>query len=271
MTNKQNENKNLEQEQEEMALVAQDATINLPILAEPEEAKEIIAENLEGMEVRFDKVTIPSGGGLAFTMINEEGEEEPIKELKGVILNKQPFKAYYEKSFDEKEEDDPGIPDCFSPDGKVSADGYDCSKCPKGQWGSDRNGGRGKDCNDKVRVYILPEGNVFPIYIDLPPTSISNFTNYVKRLANKLLSYYGVVTSISLEKDKSDSGIQFSKAKFAKAADLSKEEKKAIKEYITSIKPQMQITQESIGEVVAETDESTEATEYEAEEEEVLF
>jgi hypothetical protein len=240
--------------------VAAPPTFSLPALISPDEIREVLAENLDGMgEQRFDKINIPSGGGIAFTLVDEDGKEEPVKELRGVLLDKFPFKAWYIKSYEEKSKDDIGIPDCFSADNIHGSGckeagipvGQLCETCPKGQWGSNRKGGRGKDCPDKIRIHIVLEGNVFPHYIDAPPTSLGNFKDYLKRLSNKMNPFYGVVTTISLEKDENDAGAVYSKATFAKAANLTKEERTKMKQYIDALLPSMRkITKESIGEVV---------------------
>lgn len=244
------------------ALATYTPTINLPVLADQQTALEVISENLDGMgDFKFDKIDMPGSGGITFTVIDEEGVERPVQEIKGIVLDKFPFKRWYAKSFEDKDADDIGIPDCFSADnvhgsgfsveGKVIIPaGQLCADCDRGQWGSDRKGGRGKDCADKIRFHILQEGNVFPVYIDTPPTSLANFKDYVKRLANKLLPFYGVVTVVGLERDKSGGGISYSKLTFKKAADLTGGERAAIKAYIAQLLPSMRsITRESIGEV----------------------
>ena len=242
-------------------VVKVEPTFNLPMLSNPEEAAEIIAENLDGMgEFRFEKIKMPSGGGIAFTVVDEAGEEQPLKELRGVILDKFPFKAWYAKSFDEKGVDDTGAPDCFSDDGvhgSGSADygiaaGQLCEKCRYGQWGSDRKGGKGKDCSDKIRVHILMEGEAFPKVIDAPPTSLANFKEYVGRLSNKMKVFYGVVSSLKLEKAKSGGNIEYSKVVFSKAAELTADERKAVKGYRATLMGSMRkITLENIAEDVS--------------------
>ena len=37
---------------------------------------------------------MPSGGGLSFEVINEDGEAEPVKEIIGVVLDHYPINAY---------------------------------------------------------------------------------------------------------------------------------------------------------------------------------
>jgi hypothetical protein len=220
-------------------------TIDLPILTQKEEALSVVQENLVGLgKLKFDKIRMPAGGGLTFEVADESGNLVPVQEIRGVIIDHFPFKAWWEKSFEEKTDDDDKRPDCYSADGitgtgcpeKGIPAGQKCASCPKGAWGSDRRGGRGKDCSDKIRIHILREGEVFPVFIDLPATSHSNLKDYIKRLTNRLKHYYGVVTLVKLEKDKSATGIAYSKATFAKAADLTPAEKVAMKQYIDSMK-----------------------------------
>ena len=233
-------------------------TFNLPILTAKEQALQVVSENLDGLgEFRFDKIDMPSGKAISFTLEDENGEPTPIKELKGIILDKYPFKVWYVKAYEEKGPDDTGMPDCYSAD-NVHGSGCEeagipkgqlCAECPKGQWSSNRRGGKGKDCADKIRLHILMEGDVFPHYIDAPPASLANFKDYVKRLANKLFPFYGVVTVIGLERAKRDGGLDYNKMTFRKAAELTMAERKAIKEYINTLMPSMRnITQENIGE-----------------------
>ena len=230
-------------------------TIDLPILTQKDEAISVIQENLSGFgKLRFDKIRMPAGGGLTFEVADESGNLVPVQEIRGVIIGHFPFKAWWEKSFEEKTDDDDKRPDCYSADGitgtgcpeKGIPTGQKCATCPKNAWGSDRRGGRGKDCNDKIRIYILREGEVFPVFIDLPATSHANLKDYIKRLTNRLKHYYGVVTSIKLEKDKNAAGTVFSKATFSKAADLTPAERIAVKQYIDSMK-------EAIRQIDAET------------------
>jgi hypothetical protein len=254
MANNETLNLGMDAAQQEQTLVPA-PTIDLPLLVQKEEALSVIRENLDGLgEIRFDKIRMPAGGGLTFEVADENGNVVPIQEIKGVIIAHLPFKAWWKKLFEEKTEEDDKRPDCYSADGVTGTGcpaegipaGQQCATCPKNAWGSDRRGGRGKDCNDKIRIYILREGEVFPVFMDLPATSHSNLKDYIKRLTNRLKHYYSVVTSIKLEKDKSAGGITYSKATFSKVADLSPTERNAVKQYIGSI-------QDTIRQIDAET------------------
>lgn len=232
------------------------STIDLPVLAMPEEVILAAKENtVAGERFPFEKIKMPSGGGLTFELTDENGKTTPVTELKGIILAFKPFKSWYEKSFAERSEDDDPLPDCYSSDcitgsGCPSAGipaGQKCETCPKGQWGSSRNGGRGKDCSDRMGIWILLEGYAVPHFIGLPKTSLGNFKDYRKRLTSKAKVYYGVVTTIGLEKCKNETGkIEYSKATFAKVADLSVQEKTLIKQYIDAISGSFQVSREAI-------------------------
>jgi hypothetical protein len=232
-------------EQNNALAAAQELSFNLPALSDPKEAMEVMADNLAelGGNLRFDKVKIPSGGGLSFEIIDENGEEKAVTEIIGVVLDHYPINAFWEGKY--TGENNP--PDCSSMDAITGFTKEDtafaypikCKDCPKNQWGSDPEGGKGKACKNMIRIYIVEEDNAFPVLLALPPTSTGNWKDYMKRLAGKMKSVYGVVTKVKLEKDKSEGGISYSKAAFSKAEDLSREEKRAIKAYAEQLRSAM--------------------------------
>ena len=132
-----------------------------------------IAEEMDGLgTVPFDRVKIPSGGGLAFEIAGDSEEDtETVTELTGVILYHHPVNAYWRDKFEGGSEQ----PDCSSYDGKVgvlreTGELCNCANCPKNQFGSD---GSGKACKNTHRVYILREDNPVPLILSLPPTSLN--------------------------------------------------------------------------------------------------
>jgi hypothetical protein len=223
----------------------QELSFNLPALANPQEAMEIMQDNLSelGGNLRFDKVKIPSGGGLSFEIIDENGEAKPVSELVGVVLDHYPINAYWEHEFTGQN----NPPDCSSMDcivGSIMQDGKivgtkKCANCPHNQWGSDLKGGKGKACKNMIRVYLVQEGSAFPILLTLPPTSTGNWKDYMKRMAGAMKSVYGIVTRVKLEKDKNEGGIVYSKAVFSKADELKPAERQAIKAYAEQLKSAM--------------------------------
>lgn len=221
------------------------ATIDLPLLQNPDETLEVMAENLQQFKkkMHFNSLKVPSGGGLSFKTVGDDGKTIEVAKLTGIILDYFYYKGWWEIDFDKRKEDDDKRPNCYSKDfehgsgchtasGIVIPAGQICNSCKFGVWGSDRRGGKGKDCNDRIRIHILCQGDAFPTRIDLPVMSHGNFEDYIKLLTGKAKFLYGVVSEITLTNDKNKSGIEYSKAVFARGQDLAPMERKAIKEYI---------------------------------------
>ena len=71
--------------------------------------------NESRIKYSFDKIKIPTGGGLAFGVINENGEPDESKEIEGVIIFSHVANVYYK----EKYTGGNNPPDCGSYDGKT--------------------------------------------------------------------------------------------------------------------------------------------------------
>ena len=75
---------------------------------------EAMASEMNGMDVSFDRVTIPAAGGTTFELPGElPGETDAAKEFTGVILYHHPLFAYYRERFNGGN----NAPDCGSYDG----------------------------------------------------------------------------------------------------------------------------------------------------------
>ena len=102
---------------------------------------EAVASEMSGMDVSFDRVTIPAAGGTTFELPGElPGETDAAKEFTGVILYHHPLFAYYRERFTGGN----NAPDCGSYDGVtgVGNPGGVCAQCPLNQFGSGENGGK---------------------------------------------------------------------------------------------------------------------------------
>ena len=198
---------------------------------------EAIAEEMDGLgTVPFDRVKIPSGGGIAFELPGEdEDDAESATELVGVILFHHPVNAYWKEKFAGGNEQ----PDCSSMDGKVginreTGECKDCASCPYNQFGSD---GSGKACKNAHRVYMLREGNPVPLVLSLPPTSLKYMRDYIsKRILLKGMRCYYAVTKITLKKEKSAAGITYSRAAFTFVSKLTPEQIAAAEAMANTIK-----------------------------------
>jgi len=111
-------------------------------------------------------------------------------------------------------------PNCFA----VSADGVDmaphenvqependtCNGCPNGEWGSDPGGGRGKACKEGRRLILLPANALDDIeairtgemaILDMPVTSVKNWSNLVNQLGATGRPSWSVVVNVKTVPD----------------------------------------------------------------------
>lgn len=194
---------------------------------------QIMAEELDGLDAGFERIKIPSGGSTVYEMPSEDSDEpEAAKEFSGVILYHHPLFAYYK----DKYTGGSNPPDCGSFDGKSGTGdpGGSCEACPFNQYGSGENGG--KACKNRRRVYILLEGELFPVLLSLPTGSLKEFTRYLKRQLSKGRSTSAIVTRFSLRKATNNNGLAYSQAQFALDRELTDEERKGLAGMIAYIR-----------------------------------
>ena len=113
---------------------------------------------------------------------------------------------------------------------------HECASCPHNQFGSDEDG-RGKACKNVHRCYILREGNPVPLVLSLPPTSLKYMRDYIgKKILLKGMRCWQAVTRISLKKERSAGGIEYSRAVFSLDSVLSPEQMMEARQMADSIK-----------------------------------
>lgn len=184
-----------------------------------------LAEDLAGLELTFDRIKIPAGGSTAFEIPDgDEEETQMVKDITGVILLQHPAFAYYA----EKYTGGKNPPDCGSFDGITGSGnpGGSCAACPYNQYGSGE--GQGKACKNRRMLYILMEGELFPMMLSVPTGSLKEYTTYAKRQLSKGRKLSHIVTKVSLKKATNSSGITFSQAVFFFERMLTAEEITAI-------------------------------------------
>ena len=183
-----------------------------------------LQEEMQGLNVTFDRIKVPSGGGLAFEVPGENPDEPDLqKEFSAVILYHHPILSYYKEKYTGGSE----APDCSSMDGingvdRESGELKSCKDCPLNQFGTGENGG--KACKTKRRIFILRAGEAFPTLLTLPTASISDYSKYIMRLLSKGKKSNQVVTKFGLKKDSNKTGITFSKVTLAYERDLTEPE-----------------------------------------------
>lgn len=222
--------------------------ITLPM--DPEVANKLFEQNFgKTLSPSFERVKIPTGGGTQFAIPGIE-QEEMAPTIEGVVLIHHGARGYWPNPFSGGEP-----PVCSSLDGMhgTGEPGGSCFDCPYGQWGSDPGGGRGKACKEMHRIYILRSGEMLPLLLTLPPTSIQPLADYATRLQRLRLGMMGVVTRVSLTKDKNVEGIEFSKAVFAGVGRLPDAQAQKMEELAMALGPYVGIVPiEAIGDEIGQ-------------------
>ncbi|GHV49242.1 hypothetical protein FACS189499_10200 [Clostridia bacterium] len=185
----------------------------------------MLGDELDGLDLSFERVKIPSGGGTVFELPTEGDDTEMVKEFSAVILYHHPLNAYYETKYSGGN----SPPTCGSFDGKIGKGmpGGTCASCPYNQYGTGENGS--KACKNKRRVYILREGEVFPLLLTLPTGSLKSFTKYLKTQLSKGRTSSEIVTRFALKKATNTGGIAYSQATFTFDRALAPEESLLVK------------------------------------------
>ncbi len=202
-------------------------------LANRDVLNEALTDDCQGLEFSFDRVKLPAGGGTAFEVPSADSDEsEMAKDITGVIIYNHPSYAFYK----DKYSGGSNPPDCGSFDGVrgIGTPGGNCASCPYNKFGSGE--GQSKLCKNKRMLYILREGELFPITLSLPTGSLKSFTNFVKIQLSRGRKLNQVVTKITLKKSTNASGIAFSQAVFAFDRMLSPEERTAVADVTETVK-----------------------------------
>lgn len=194
-----------------------------------------ICTELEGLQVSLDKCKIPAGGGLAFEVPGDDPDSpDSVKEIVGVIIDHYPLNSYWTEKYTGQNV----APNCFSTDSHtgIGTPGGECARCPYNKFGSGEDG-QSKACKNSHRLYILRSGELYPLVLTVPPTSLKPLSDYLaKRIVTKGLRSYGVVTKLTLKKATNSTGISYSQVQFALVEKLTAEQAETMKAYGESLK-----------------------------------
>jgi hypothetical protein len=192
----------------------------------------MVSGELDGLDLSFERIKIPSGGATVYELPTDGEDTESVKEFSAVPLYHHPLNAYYATKYTGGS----NPPDCCSFDGRFGSGnpGGECSKCKFNQYGTGENGS--KACKNKRRIYILREGEMFPMLLTLPTGSLKNFTKYLKSQLSKGRTSNTFVTRFSLKKATNSGGIAYSQAAFAFDRALTAEEIEVIKPLSEQVK-----------------------------------
>lgn len=213
----------------------------LPAVVDSSFTSEDLADDMDGLQMSFQRIKIPSGGNLVFEIPTDDPENPNYeKTIEGVLIFHHDANAYWPEG---SEYDENTAPLCSSLDGKqgIGEPGGHCAMCAMNQYGT-ASEGRGKACKNMRMLYLLQSGECVPIQISLPPTSLKPFKNFINQafLLRRRPSY-GSVIQIGLRKENTG-GNDYSVATFRLVENFEGEQLAQIRSYAEGFKEQIKLT-----------------------------
>lgn len=193
----------------------------------------VVSEEMDGLNTVFERIKMPSGGTTLFKMPGDDTDEPSfVKEFSAVILYHHPIRAYFKTKFTGAT----NPPDCGSLDAVkgYGEPGGDCRNCIYNDFNTGENGA--KACKERQRLYLLREGEIFPMLLSLPTGSLKDFSRYLMRLLTKGIKGSEVVTKFSLMTAANKGGIVYAKAKFKIERRLTEDELPLVKNIAEEIR-----------------------------------
>lgn len=134
----------------------------------------------------------------------------PMGSVEMVILKANPHlsKTWYENGWDENSTNPP---DCSSANGVVPDNGVPkkqsatCATCPRNQWGTAANGGKGKACGDHRRLAIVPSADIpneafgGPMLLRCPAASLQDLAAFDAKYKQAGYPYFSLVVKVSFD------------------------------------------------------------------------
>lgn len=166
------------------------------------------------VEVARTEVPASSSISLRSGVLSYQGQPVPNNKLSVVILDACNENTFYEGRYDPNNIQSPV---CFAinkgemvphPDA-LKPQATSCAECPNLQWGSDPNGGRGKACQERRRLVMIPASaadtpdSILAAEVatmKLPVTSVKMWAQYVATIAalNKRPPF-GLITEVGTQ------------------------------------------------------------------------
>ena len=211
----------------------------LPTALNSDFSSEDLADDMEGLQLTMQRVKIPGGGNLQFEIRSDDPDNPDYeRKLVGVILYHHLANAYWPEG---SEYDDNVPPFCQSFDGKqgYGEPGGVCEACALSQFGSASNG-RGKACKNMRVLYLLRSGEFMPLAINLSPTSISPFREFLNQgFVFRNRATYGSLVEIGLKRQTNPEGKDYSVATFKRLGDFHGDQLAAVRKYALSFREQI--------------------------------
>jgi hypothetical protein len=179
-------------------------TENLPTTYDAQMAAE--AAQMAG-SIRAASSNTISTKGKIFTMPNGQSAQGP---LDVIILDYTNFNSYFKGAYNANAIAPPAcyaigkIIDDMKPGANAAEPQHtNCLECPRNQWKSAPNGGKGKACKNTVRLAVIPVNaskDDRPMTLSVSPTSLESFDIHIKKVAREFNAPpIRVITKISFD------------------------------------------------------------------------
>ena len=184
-----------------------------------EEAKAELLDEMgdfsEESSLVYKTIKVPSGGAPVFIISDGGEDEDSAKDIEGVIIFTHRLNGYWPNAMGAGPDGDKA-PVCSSMDGvtgvnRETAEVRDCATCPYNQFGTSRDGGKGKACKNMRRMYILRNQDPDLYMLSVPPTSVRDVNKQLTKILGKGIPYTGILIGLKLQKATNAAGINYSK------------------------------------------------------------
>lgn len=199
------------------------------------ELREIVRDTLGGSVNVADlpRIKVPAGGATQWMIPTLDGDEA-AKTIEGVVILNRETRAFWVNT-----EPNGSPPDCSSPDGfeGTGNPGGDCSRCPMAQYDSGKDGRQA--CRQQRQLFMIREGDVLPIVVNVPPSSLKAWRQFATQLVQARTPLTGVITRLSLVKAQSRNNQPYAQIVPAVASYLVPEDTARFKAYGESLRPSL--------------------------------
>lgn len=202
----------------------------------PAELVETLQETLGGKLRPYDlqRIVWPSGKATTWEIPTVGGETEPAKEIVAVPILTTVSRQFWEQK---SVGPDTTPPVCKSDDGEHGeaterarqrgATG-DCRTCPLAQWGPNNTP---PACKERRELYLLMEGQYFPMVLSVPPSSVKVWRDFVKPLSFQGIAPWAAVVRFKLTTATNPNGDPYALLKLEFAGRVPPEHKERLRQY----------------------------------------
>jgi len=198
----------------------------------------------------LERVPLPRHPSATWLIPEVDGGECREETLNGILIGSQKNRVYWSKNYTEAGGGTP--PDCFAIHNIGQGNpGGNCFECPLNVFGSAIIGA-GKACKEIETLFLLVEGKLLPVIVNISPTSLKALRQYRTRLTSAQIKITDVVTSISVRETSNAKGLKYNRAVLKVSRKLNASEIKQVAEYkrlfdkLCIQQPIMMIDQEEI-------------------------